>query len=61
MPDLANPGSAEARAQGCRCPVIDNGHGRGYMGIAGIFVITETCPMHTDMLNKPPNEVESDG
>ena len=27
-----NPGSDEAIAAGCTCPVIDNGHGRGYMG-----------------------------
>lgn len=61
MPDPVNPGSAEAQAQGCRCPVIDNEHGRGYMGMVGVFVIMGNCPIHADMLNKPPNGVESDG
>lgn len=33
MPDpKPNPGSAEARAIGCICPVIDNHHGRGRGG-----------------------------
>lgn len=47
-----NPGSDAALNMGCTCPVIDNGHGRGYMG--GIkdndgyttFVFTEGCPVH---------------
>jgi len=47
-----NPGSREAIATGCTCPVIDNGHGRGYMGGAKdkngetIFVYTVGCPVH---------------
>jgi len=47
-----NPGSIEARKQGCTCPVMDNAHGRGYMGGVKdedgniIFVITEKCPVH---------------
>lgn len=40
-----NPGSDEALAKGCTCPVIDNGrgHGRG----DGNFWINEGCPLHT--------------
>lgn len=34
-----NPGSDEAIASGCTCPVIDNGHGRGYMGRPDVFVL----------------------
>lgn len=41
-----NPGSPEAVALGCACPRIDNGHGRGYMGIEGMFVLVEGCPLH---------------
>lgn len=41
-----NPGSDEAIAQGCTCPVWDNGRGRGYMGQPGIFVMTAGCPLH---------------
>ena len=47
------PGSPEAVAKGCTCPVFDNAHGRGYMGgvkdedTGGtIFVIVASCPLH---------------
>lgn len=43
---LPNPGSREAIAQGCKCPRMDNGYGRGYMGIEGEFVRSELCPLH---------------
>ena len=43
---VPNPGSSEAIAQGCRCPVLDNAHGKGYMGQLGIFVYVEGCPVH---------------
>ena len=47
-----NPGSREALLSGCTCPVLDNGHGRGYLG--GIkdkngeilFVVNADCPLH---------------
>jgi hypothetical protein len=41
-----NPGSPEAVSKGCRCPVLDNANGRGYMGVEGIFVYTSCCPLH---------------
>jgi hypothetical protein len=50
--DTPNPGSREAIDMGCTCPVIDNGHGKGYMGGAKdkdgntLFVYTVTCPLH---------------
>ena len=37
-----NPGSREAIALGCRCPVIDNGHGRN----GPPFWIRDDCPLH---------------
>lgn len=44
-----NPGSKEAREQGCTCPVIDNNYGHGYYvdeeGTAA-FWINEACPIH---------------
>ena len=40
------PGSDAAVLDGCTCPVIDNGHGRGYMGIEGTYVMAEDCPLH---------------
>lgn len=45
--DTPNPGSLEARKQGCTCPVLDNSHGKGYMGITGLFVFNESCPVHS--------------
>jgi hypothetical protein len=44
-----NPGSPEAREAGCRCPILDNNHGRGaYRDPDGTpqFWIVEHCPMH---------------
>lgn len=41
-----NPGSDEAVKQGCKCPVLDNARGKGYMGIEGTFWINENCKLH---------------
>lgn len=32
MTAIPAPGSAKAVKMGCTCPVLDNAHGRGYMG-----------------------------
>ena len=39
-----NPGSEAAIAQGCKCPVLNNAHGRGRHG--GKFWINLDCPIH---------------
>lgn len=44
--DTPNPGSDDARTQGCECPVLDNAHGNGYMGQEGVFVMSQGCPLH---------------
>ena len=43
-----NPGSDEAVAQGCTCPVLDNGRGRGGydLGTGPLFWIAFGCPLH---------------
>ncbi len=47
-----NPGSDEALEKGCTCPVLDNGHGKGWMGGrtdemgATLFVRVQGCPLH---------------
>jgi hypothetical protein len=52
--EILNPGSKEARARGCQCPVIENHHGRGVGGgIRGedgqlIFDVSGNCEMHRD-------------
>ena len=43
---VPNPGSNEAIEQGCLCPVLDNAHGRGYMGQPDVFVMVAGCPLH---------------
>lgn len=46
------PGSDEARAIGCTCPVLDNARGRGYLGGVRdkngniVFVWGMHCPVH---------------
>ena len=44
-----NPGSPEAVKAGCKCPVLDNGHGKGGVwGIEGAYWINVCCPLHGD-------------
>jgi hypothetical protein len=38
------PGSDEALEQGCKCPVLDNNHGRGRGD--GNYVMNVECPLH---------------
>jgi hypothetical protein len=45
-PEVPNPGTPEAIRLGCRCPVVDNGRGKGYMGMPGVFVFNCDCPVH---------------
>jgi len=52
MTDTPNPGSPEAIEKGCPCPIMDNAHGRGYMGGVKdqngnlMFVTRTDCPLH---------------
>ena len=41
-----NPGSDEAIAKGCTCPVLDNGHGNEELGKIRGFYISGGCPVH---------------
>ena len=44
---MHNPGSDEARAAGCICPVWDNHYGRGRPMSGGVvFVKMLDCPLH---------------
>ena len=45
--EVPNPGSDEAVAMGCICPVMDNCYGRGYLVAgSGSFCIRTNCPIH---------------
>jgi hypothetical protein len=42
-----NPGSDDAVAQGCKCPVMDNCRGAGIPTSGGVcFYYSDDCPMH---------------
>jgi hypothetical protein len=41
-----NPGSQAAIRLGCTCPILDNAHGFGYMGMRDMFVYSGDCPVH---------------
>ena len=40
------PGSDEALTAGCKCPVLDNGHGTGSGWGPGKFWVNGDCPLH---------------
>lgn len=49
MKEKPNPGSDEAKKMGCICPVMDNAHGKGWMGQEGVYWINRKCPVHGDV------------
>ncbi len=49
MNNVSPPGSPDALAAGCTCPVMDNSHGAGmYRDEYGnpVYVVVEGCPVH---------------
>lgn len=44
------PGSDDAVKQGCTCPVLDNGRGRGAHEIDGVWMFwcAQDCPLHRE-------------
>lgn len=42
------PGSDAAIAQGCTCPVLDNGHGNPQIGVTRGWYIAGDCPLHAN-------------
>lgn len=41
-----SPGSPEAVALGCKCPVLDNARGAGIMGLGQMYLMRADCPLH---------------
>ena len=60
-----NPGSDEAIKIGCKCAVMDNGHGLGcgYKDEAGnpLFWINELCPVHWPIVIEKKKKRKSRG
>lgn len=50
------PGSREAIAMGCTCPVLDNGHGNPRLGMERGFVMNWDCPLHGIKCDKPESQ-----
>ena len=48
MTDAPFPGSPQAVAQGCTCPVMDNNNGRGLCELDGmpVYWVNAGCPLH---------------
>jgi len=49
MNDKLKPGSKEAIDAGCKCPVIDNRNGKGYMTDENgkpLYIFNEDCRIH---------------
>jgi hypothetical protein len=44
--DKPSPGSPEAIAQGCKCPVLDNCGGKGIDGLGELYWTRMDCPVH---------------
>jgi hypothetical protein len=50
------PGTLAAQKAGCLCPVIDNAYGKGYLGMDGVYVYNEECPIHS--LSEPLHSLD---
>jgi hypothetical protein len=55
---IPNAGSPEAIEAGCKCPIFDNHHGKGYMGIEGVFVFSGGCELHSIELEEAEKEID---
>ena len=55
-----NPGSDAAIDRGCTCPVMDNAHGRGAHGEAGVFWWDMACPLHYPRPEKGGDDDDSE-
>lgn len=52
--EIPDPGSPDAVAEGCICPVFANRHGLGIEGSDGIFEMVVGCPVHEIASVTPP-------
>lgn len=46
---IPNPGSADARARGCKCDMLRNAYGKGAFTTSNgrtRFVVASLCPLH---------------
>jgi hypothetical protein len=52
-----NPGSSQALALGCTCPVLDNNHGEYPPFPPDSWWINGSCPMHSPGLEREDRRV----
>lgn len=57
-PQPPHPGSPAAVAHGCTCPVIDNAHGAGHLGLGREWWIALDCPLHDPDADPDPPEAD---
>jgi hypothetical protein len=50
------PGTHQAQAAGCTCPVMDNNHGDGWMGLKDVYVFNTECPVHSELIKQANSE-----
>jgi hypothetical protein len=54
------PGSKKAIDMGCRCPVLDNNHGAGFISRGEVcYIYNVVCPIHFEN-NKKQAKFEKD-
>lgn len=57
MPKHMTPGSPEAIAAGCLCPVLDNRHGVGWFVRGQVqYWYAEDCPLHGALAETQEND-----
>jgi len=50
---IPNPGSKEAIAKGCACPVLDNNNGEGMnTGSTVLYYVARDCPIHCPKITR---------
>lgn len=58
MSKKPKPGSEQARAEGCCCPVLDNNNGRSAPFPPDNWWISGECPLHAAAPGDGPPKVE---
>lgn len=56
--EVSDPGSPDAIAEGCTCPIFDNRNGEGVIGYPdGSYWINADCPLHFEAFTGDPDGI----